>query len=328
MEMKFPDAVERVHKKADSGLLAVKSNAWLRSNLGIILMVLISAAVRFLVNTDEVPSLKEIAFDSILIYVISTLTFTIRYRVGIDRGKGDEGYRKAVEDFEKLREKTQENSSFNELQDFCIDLQKESLDAYRREILLRCNISLDEYYAKYLHMKGSAIMKLPLPLHTRTALIKCGHARVEEIGAIDVLASRSALQSSHMKLLGVSGAKQQKRDLMLRSMKSLLLSLFTGYFGFKLVEGFTVLLLFEWAFQMIPVINAYINGEWKGYCNITVTETCYKQNQTDILRMFQNRRKKGKDDDRSQDQSDRTGGLHGQCRADGNADPNTEAEIL
>ena len=100
MEMKFPDAVEENRKKVNARLLQVKSNRNLTANIGILTMVLISAAVRFLVHTDEVPHMKDIVFDTVLLYIISSLTYSIRYQVGIDRGKRDDEYTKAIAAFE------------------------------------------------------------------------------------------------------------------------------------------------------------------------------------------------------------------------------------
>lgn len=327
MEMKFPDAVEENRKKVNARLLQVKSNRNLTANIGILTMVLISAAVRFLVHTDEMPQLKDVVFDTVLLYIISSLTYSIRYQVGIDRGKRDEEYAKAIAAFEQIRETVQENSNMDELQEFCIRLQRESIDTCRKEMLLPSNIPLPVFMEKYLNMKARDIMKLKMSMRTRIMLIRCCHVKVEQVSAIDLLSSRGVMQSSHMRLLGMSGAKRQKRDMTLRSAKALLLTLFTGYFGFQLVEGFTILLLLEWLFQMIPVVNAYINGERNGYDNITVTETCYKQNQTEILRMFI-RRKKEEHHDRTQGQSDRTGGFYGECRSDGNTNSDPAKEVF
>ena len=140
MEMKFPDAVEENRKKVNARLLQVKSNRNLTANIGILTLVLISAAVRFLVHTDEVPHLKDIVFDTVLLYIISSLTYSIRYQVGIDRGKRDEEYAKAIAAFEQIRETVQENSNMDELQEFCIRLQRESIDTCRKEMLLPSNI--------------------------------------------------------------------------------------------------------------------------------------------------------------------------------------------
>lgn len=291
MEMKFPDSVSEVKKEAKAKLLSVKSNRNVTANLGILILVLISACSRFLVPTGDTPQLKDIVFDTVLLYVISSLTYSIRYQVGIEKGKSDEVYKKTVAEFEEMREETQKVGSYDDLQEFCITLQKESLDACRKEILLRYGISLAEFEEKYLNKSSREIMRTKLSFRTKTALLKCQRIRIEEVSATDVLSSRSATQSSHMRLLGINGAKKQRRDTAVRSLKALLLTLFTGYYGFQLVNGFSMLLVLEWMFQMIPVVNAYLNGDNQGMLNITVTETCYKQNQTEILRMYRNRRK-------------------------------------
>ena len=327
MEMKFPDTAEENRKKVGAKLLQAKSNKTLWANFSILLMVLITAAVQFLVPTEETPHLKEFVLASVFVYLTSTLTYTIRYQVGIDRGKRDEEYIKSVAAFEKIREEAQEISNMEALQEFCIQLQKESLDVCRREMLLPSNIPLSVFMENYMNMKTSDIMKLKISLRTRIMLIRCAHVRVEQISAVDVLSSHGALQSAHMRLLGISGAKKEKRDAAMRSAKALLLTLFTGYFGFRLVDGFSVLLLLQWTVQMVPVLKAFLDGYRQGYANITVTETCYKQNQTEILRMFI-RHKKEEHHDRTQDQSDRTGGFYGERGADGDTNPNPANEVL
>ena len=42
----------------------------------------------------------------------------------------------------------------------------------------------------------------------------------------------------------------------------------------------------QWVVRMLPIILAIISGDDGGYCNITVTETNFKRDQTHVINLF------------------------------------------
>jgi hypothetical protein len=59
-----------------------------------------------------------------------------------------------------------------------------------------------------------------------------------------------------------------------------------------MIFNFSLMTIAQWIIRMLPIMLAIVSGDDGGYCNITVTETNFKRDQTHVIGLFMEYAKK------------------------------------
>ena len=62
--------------------------------------------------------------------------------------------------------------------------------------------------------------------------------------------------------------------------------IFGAAVAFDMIFNFSLMTIAQWVVRMIPIVLAIISGDDGGFCNITVTETTFKRDQTHVIGIF------------------------------------------
>jgi len=93
-------------------------------------------------------------------------------------------------------------------------------------------------------------------------------------------------EADREKLLGTSGKEREKRDKKEQLVSRALTVLFGSMVVVNIIFDFSLVSIIQWLARMIPIIFAIFSGDDSGYCNITVTETNFKKDQTFVINLF------------------------------------------
>ena len=115
-------------------------------------------------------------------------------------------------------------------------------------------------------------------------IIKCNRAKPLKLTAGLILNESGEMDRKH--IIGQSGKEREKKDKRKQQIRRAVEVLFGAAIVVNIILDFSVLTIIQWCVRMLPVIAAIPMGDDAGYCNITVTETSFKKDQTYIINLF------------------------------------------
>lgn len=258
-----------------------------------IILATIANFTRFGISYKGVSQITAV---TILIYIITMMTYNHCFNKGKIEGKQDKIYIDTEKEYNDEKDSVIKENLTGRLRDFTEYYIKNELVDYRKSLLLQYDIDYDTYSEKYLHMKSSDIMKeKQLDFRMKRAIIKCNKAKPISLSRYDIITDNEK-KMNRSKPIGFSGNRMEKIDKVSQSIKRLLVSLFTGAIGVDIVLNFSWISVVTWAIRMLPILTALVTGQMNGFRNVTETEVSFKQKQIYMIRLFKDWCEKHKED--------------------------------
>ena len=124
-----------------------------------------------------------------------------------------------------------------------------------------------------------------MPWDMKKTLIKCNKAK--PLRLVPSLILNENGEANREKLLGQSGRDRERKDKRKQLISRAIVVLFGSLVVINIALDFSFITIVQWMTRMIPVIYAMFSGDDAGYCNITVTETNFKQDQICVINLFE-----------------------------------------
>jgi hypothetical protein len=142
----------------------------------------------------------------------------------------------------------------------------------------------DTYKEKYLMMPREKVMELPISIECKRTILKCNRAKTVRIYPGLIL--NESGEFNRAKLIGRSGREREKRDKRIQAITRAAYVLFGAAVAFDVIFNFSLMTIAQWIVRMLPILLAIVSGDDGGYCNITVTETNFKRDQSHVIDLF------------------------------------------
>lgn len=250
----------------------------------LILLVIVAAIVSVSEFTFTWPSLKKLTALGIFLYIITTLVYRNRYERGKGRGRADEDYRASLAEYREVRDEIYARNLAGKVPDFCKWYRKKELREYRESLLTDIDMEYDEYREKYLRLSPKEIMRLDMKLEAKTTILKANRAKAIRLTPGMIL--NESGEADRQQLMGQSGKERERADKRSNAISRALMTLCTGMIAVELIKDFSIVTIIQWCIRMLPVASAIVFGDDTGFCDIAVTETNFKKDQTKIIRIF------------------------------------------
>lgn len=250
----------------------------------IFLTICIATIANFADFGFTLQGINRITAVSLMIYIVTTVTYNHCYNKGKLSGKLDEKYKATLIDYTKEVDSVVAENLLVKIPDFISYYIKNDLIEYRKGILFQFDIEYEEYEKKYLRLSNRDIMKLKVSIKMKKALIKCNMAKPASITKADIISCDNDIKRKRP--LGLSGHKMEQIDKTSQGLYRLFMTIFAGTIGVDIVFNFTWITVVLWAVRMMPTLTALVMGNWRGYTNIVETETCFKQNQIYMIKLL------------------------------------------
>lgn len=248
--------------------------------------IILATVANFTDFSFSFKGINRITAISVLIYIVTTMTYNHFYNKGKLEGKLDEGYIAILKEYDKERDSVLNGNLIGKIPSFIEEYIKNDIVEYRKGILVQYDMEYDEYENKYLRMSSFEVLKQKkMRLKLKKAIIKCNRAKPVSIHKSDIITSADN-SINRKKPIGVSGNRMEKVDKTAQSLKRLLLTVFSGAIGVDIVLNFSWIAVVTWAIRMLPILTALVTGQGNGFKNITETEVGFKKNQIYMIRLF------------------------------------------
>ena len=252
----------------------------------VVLMLLVIVAA--VASTTEMSlswgSVQRITLLTVFLYFITTLVYKNRYEKGKQRGRYDEEYANVLKNYRQEREDIYNNNYVKHIPAFCTWYKKKELREYRENLLADIDMEYDEYRDKYMNRPKRYILKQHISSEAKSIIIKANKARSIKLSAGMVL--NESGEANRKKLIGTSGKQREKFDKMSNAISRIFVTIFAGTVVVNIILDFSFLSIVQWCIRMTPIISAMLLGDDSGYCNIVVTETNFKKDQSAVIKMF------------------------------------------
>lgn len=248
---------------------------------GIVVIAMVISLTDF---TFSLGDFKNFTALTLFLYVITTIIYRNRYNRGKLRGRSDPEYIEALNAYRKAKNKITESGIVSEVSDFCQEYKTRELKEYRKGILADVDLDYDEYLEKYRLLTNRDVMKLPMPLSVRKAILKCNKAK--PITLTPGLIMNESGEANRQKLVTQSGREREIKDKREQLLSRGLVVFLGGAIAVNIIFDFSFITIVQWFVRMLPIIGAIIMGDDGGFCNIAVTETNFKKDQTAIINLF------------------------------------------
>jgi hypothetical protein len=139
-------------------------------------------------------------------------------------------------------------------------------------------------------MSKKDILKLPISTEAKKILLKCNCAKAIKLYPGMILNESGEFDRD--KLIGKSGRQRERHDKKKQALTRAVYVLFGAAVAFDMIFNFSLMTIAQWIVRMLPIIIAIISGDDGGYCNITVTETNFKRDQSNVIGIFMEYAKK------------------------------------
>lgn len=248
---------------------------------GIVVIAMVLSLTGFSFSLGD---FKNFTALTLFLYVITTIIYRNRYNRGKLRGRSDPEYIEALKAYRVAKDRIAELGIASDVPTFCQVYKTTELKEYRKGILSDVNLDYDEYMEKYRHMSKRNVMRLSLPLNMRKAIVKCNDAMPLKLTP-GLIMNESGEADRH-KLVAQSGRERELKDKRKDFIWRGLLILLGGAIAVDVILDFSLISIVQWFVRMLPIISAIIMGDDSGFCDIAVTETNFKKDQTAIINLF------------------------------------------
>lgn len=274
----------------ERGVIANEPDRFQLNDLMLGALVVIAAVLSFTDFSFSAGDWKNLTALTLFLYIITMFIYRNRYEKGISRGRKDAEYQLSLKTYREKREVISQKNLASYVPKFCTDFKKQELREYRESLLCDIEMDYDEYKKKYIMMSKKDILKLPLSAEAKRILLKCNSARAVKLYPGLILNESGEFDRD--KLIGKSGRQRERQDKKKQAITRAVYVLFGSAVAFDVIFNFSLMTIAQWVIRMLPVILAIISGDDGGYCNITVTETNFKRDQSHVIGLFMEYAKK------------------------------------
>ena len=167
---------------------------------------------------------------------------------------------------------------------FCQEYYVQELKEYRKGLLMDVDLDYDEYMEKYRHLSNFRVIRLSLPWNMRMVIIKCNKAMPLKLTPGLIL--NESGEADRQNLVGQSGREREIKDKRKDFIQRGLMVVLGGMIAVDVILDFSFITVIQWFVRMLPILSAIIMGNDSGFCDIAVTETNFKKDQTSIIHLF------------------------------------------
>lgn len=221
---------------------------------------------------------------SLFLYVVTTIVYRNRYNRGKLRGRNDPEYKEALKEYRIAKEKISEGGIASSIPAFCQYYKAHELKEYRKGMLADVDMDYDEYMKSYRQLSFWQAWRLPMPYHTRMAIIKCNYAR--PIKLTPGLITNESGEADREKLISQSGIERERIDKLKQIIWRGVVVFLGCMIAVNIIFDFSLIAIARWLVRMLPIVSAIIMGDDSGFCNIAVTETNFKKDQVSIINLL------------------------------------------
>jgi hypothetical protein len=247
-------------------------------------LVVIAAVLSFTDFSFSAGDWKNLTALTLFLYVITMFIYRNRYEKGIARGKKDSEYQLSLNTYRANRKEISLKNLVSHVPAFCTHYKKQELREYRESLLCDIEMDYDTYKEKYVMMSKKDVLRLPISAEAKRIIIKCNSARTIKLYP-GMLLNESG-EFDREKLIGKSGRERERHDKKKQAITRAVYVLFGAAVAFDMIFNFSLMTIAQWVVRMLPIIFAMISGDDGGYCNITVTETNFKKDQSNVIGIF------------------------------------------
>lgn len=254
------------------------------NDLALSALVIIAAVLSLTDFTFSAGDWKNLTALTLFLYVITMFVYRNRYEKGMSRGKVDSEYKESLNKYREKREEINAKNIVSYVPAFCTYYKKQELREYRESLLCDVEIDYDTYKEEYLTMPRKDILRLPISAEAKMVILKCNRAKPVKL--FPGLILNESGETDRNKLVGKSGRIRERQDKKKQAITRAVYVFFGAAVAFDMIFNFSLMTIAQWVVRMVPIILAIISGDDGGYCNITVTETNFKRDQTHVINLF------------------------------------------
>jgi hypothetical protein len=167
---------------------------------------------------------------------------------------------------------------------FCNYYKKAELREYRESLLCDIEMDYDTYKEKYLMMSKKDILRLPMSVEVKNTILRCNSAKAIKLYPGMIL--NESGEFDREKIIGKSGRERERQDKRKQAITRAVYVLFGAAVAFDVILNFSLITIAQWVARMLPLVLAFVNGDDSGFCNVTITETNFKRDQSHIIDLF------------------------------------------
>ena len=268
----------------ERGIISNAPDKFQMNDLALGALVIIAAVLSLTDFTFAVGDWKNLTALTLFLYVITMFVYRNRYEKGMSRGRVDSEYKESLGKYRDKREDINVKNLVSHVPAFCTYYKKQELREYRESLLCDIEMDYDTYKEKYITMSRKDIMRLPMSYEAKSIILKCNRAKT--IKLYPGLILNESGEFDRNKLIGKSGRVRERQDKKKQAVTRAVYVLFGAAVAFDMIFNFSLMTIAQWVVRMIPIILAIVSGDDGGYCNITVTETNFKRDQTHVIGLF------------------------------------------
>ena len=273
-----------LRKSLEKGIASNEPDKLQLNDIMLTILVIMAAAISFTDFTLSFGSIKNFTALTVFLFVITSLVYRNRYARGIQRGKADADYISALNEYREKRSNIYNLGLAGLIPDFCREYRARELREYRESLLTDIDMDYETYRENYLGKSKRYIMRTNYSLEVKRTLIKCNAAKPLRLAPGLLLNENGEMDRA--KLISQSGHEREIIDKRRQIIQRAVMVLFGSAIAINIILDFSLLTIFQWFVRMIPILAAVITGEDAGYCNITVTETKFKNDQVHVINLF------------------------------------------
>lgn len=268
----------------ERGIISNAPDKFQMNDLALGALVIIAAVLSLTDFTFAVGDWKNLTALTLFLYVITMFVYRNRYEKGMSRGRVDPEYKESLGKYREKREDINVKNLVSHVPAFCTYYKKQELREYRESLLCDIEMDYDTYKEKYLTMPRKDILRLPMSSEAKRIILKCNRAKTVKLYPGLILNESGEFDRN--KLIGKSGRVRERQDKKKQAFTRAIYVLFGAAVAFDMIFNFSLMTIAQWVVRMIPIILAIVSGDDGGYCNITVTETNFKRDQTHVIGLF------------------------------------------
>jgi hypothetical protein len=247
-------------------------------------LVVIAAILSFTDFSFSAGDWKNLTALTLFLYIITMFIYRNRYEKGMARGKRDSEYQLSLKTYRENRNEISLKNLASHVPEFCTYYKKQELREYRESLLCDIEMDYDTYKEKYLMMSKKDVLNLPISIEAKRVILKCNCAKAVKLYPGMILNESGEFDRD--KLIGKSGRQRERQDKKKQAITRAVYVLFGAAVAFDMIFNFSLATIAQWVVRMLPIIIAMVSGDDGGYCNITVTETNFKRDQSNVIGIF------------------------------------------
>lgn len=268
----------------ERGVITNSPDKFQINDLALGALVIIAAILSFTDFSFSAGDWKNLTALTLFLYIITMFVYRNRYEKGMSRGRSDTEYKLSLSTYREKRKEIDDKSLVSHVPAFCTYYRKQELQEYRESLLCDIDMDYDTYKNTYLTMPKKEILKLPLSTEAKMVILKCNRAKTVKLYPGLIL--NESGEYDRDKLIGKSGRQRERSDKKKQAITRAVYVLFGAAVAFDMIFNFSVMTIAQWVVRMLPVILAIVSGDDGGFCNVTVTETNFKRDQTQVIGLF------------------------------------------